>query len=145
MLLPSLHDDPKMRLAVPVTSKELSEPKPKGFIMQLLRLLLPSEWFESARLLPYTNEGSRPGERVVVTGQLLLAEWESATGLDGRPSHCLTPRSALVAAARLIDESWVASAPDKETVTAEVAATVVPPPLPGGCRQRHGGLHSRLR
>ena len=110
LLLPRLHADASMRLAVPALASELSATAPTGFLPQLLRLVLPPDWFDSGRLLPYSEVGALPGARAVATEALLMAEWTSARDTDApsTPTHCLTPASALRAARALVARSVAA-------------------------------------
>jgi hypothetical protein len=99
LLLPRLRAEPALHLAVPLTSEQLkASGPPRGFAMQLLRLLLPPEMFRRGRVIPYADEGVLPGERLVASESLVLAEWASASSADGSPTHCLTPRHALLVA-----------------------------------------------
>lgn len=78
-------------------------------MVALLRMLVPSEWFGDGRLIGYSDEGQLPGERLIATDELLLAEWPSATCTAGRPTHCLTPRAALIGARAMIARASGAS------------------------------------
>ena len=60
------------------------------------------------RLIPYDDEGGTPGERVAATAKLVWADWPTVTDAEGRPTHCLTPASALRAAATMVSASWEA-------------------------------------
>ena len=107
---------------MPATAAELADESSTGtgagtgggFIAPLLRLVLPASYFEPLgasrppkafrRLLPYHSKelGSLPGERVRVTEAIVHVQWEGAAAYDGTPTHCLTPRNALLAAREMI-------------------------------------------
>ena len=103
LLLPALEADSRLYLVVPATTSQLS--RAVGFVARLLRLVLPGAWFDAQRVIGYADEGAAPGERLAAEEAMVWADWQGVQAADGSPTHCLTPRRALQAAAALVADA----------------------------------------
>ena len=113
-----------------------------SFALQLLSLLLPSEWLNgpSRRVVSYPRGRGLPGERLVVSERLLWADWEPTRHADGQPLYAVAPHQAIRATAALLVDG-LSRAPLAARTAADVSERIqaaATAPEAGGWRAAKG-------